>query len=266
MEIVSSPIYPGSTFLARVRSSVPASGTLSFDDRAVPLFPGVEAGTQVALVGISVWTEAGQHRVSVALRDELGRATALSTTVEIVPADYPIDYVTLLPGRDALLNPEIVQDEWAQIEPLLGEVSPQRLWEGAFISPTVGRISSYFGAMRSYNGSPPSSYHSGLDISNITGTLVVAAARGRVMLAAALPVRGNSILLDHGWGVHSLYCHLSEISVQEGEIVEQGQPIGRVGATGLVSGAHLHWEMRIGLVPVNPVSYTHLTLPTIYSV
>jgi len=261
LEIVSSPIYPGSTFLARVRSSVPASGTLSFDDRAVPLFPGVEAGTQVALVGISVWTEAGQHRVSVALRDELGRATALSTTVEIVPADYPIDYVTLLPGRDALLNPEIVQDEWAQIEPLLGEVSPQRLWEGAFISPTVGRISSYFGAMRSYNGSPPSSYHSGLDISNITGTLVVAAARGRVMLAAALPVRGNSILLDHGWGVHSLYCHLSEISVQEGEIVEQGQPIGRVGATGLVSGAHLHWEMRIGLVPVNPQEWLVRAFP-----
>lgn len=254
-------IRPGRTLLAQVRSSVPAGGTLSFGDLTVPLFPGVQAGQQVALIGVSVWTPAGPHEVTVALRDELGRMTTLSATVEVLERNYPVDYVSLLPGRDALLDPQVTQDEWSQIEPILSEVSPERLWEGTFISPTVGRISSAFGAMRSYNGGPPSSYHSGLDISNITGTLVVAPARGRVVLAAALPVRGNSIFLDHGWGVHSAYCHLSEILVQEGQVVEKGEPIGRIGMTGLVSGAHLHWEVRIGLIPVDPREWQTRTFP-----
>lgn len=261
LEVEPPQVTVGKTLLVRVKTSLQAGGSLFFEGESVPLFPGPAPNENVTFIGISIWAEPGPRQIVAVLIDSLDRPAVVSATVQVVAGDYPIDYVTLLPGRGALLDPQVNQEEWQVLEPLLKEVSSERLWAGSFISPTVGHISSYFGAMRSYNGGPPSSYHNGLDISNITGTLVVAPARGRVVLARPLVVRGQAILLDHGWGVHSGYFHLSEILVQEGELVEQGQPIGRVGATGLVSGAHLHWEMRVGLVAVDPLEWKERPFP-----
>lgn len=254
-------IYPGHTLLIRLYTSLPATIALSLDDQRLPLFPSGKEGEYIALVGLPVWAEPGQRLLTAILRDGLGQEVVLSKTVPILPTEYPVEYIQLAPGRGALLDPKILQAERERLLPIWSLLSPERLWEGPFITPTEGLISSPFGTMRSYNGGPVSDYHQGIDFSNITGTVVVAAARGRVVLAERLQVRGNTVILDHGWGVLSAYLHLSAIEVQVGDIVEQGQPIGRIGATGLVSGAHLHWEVRVGMVPVEPREWVGRTFP-----
>ena len=137
------------------------------------------------------------------------------------------------------------------------QVTSERLWQGPFILPAQGEISSAFGTIRSYNGGPYDSFHEGLDIANVVGTPIVAPARGRVVLAEPdFLVRGGAIILDHGWGVHTGFWHQSQLLVKVGDMVEQGQIIGRMGAKGMVTGPHVHWDVRIGSTNVSPLEWT----------
>jgi murein DD-endopeptidase MepM/ murein hydrolase activator NlpD len=254
-------VYPGHTIVVRLTSSLPATAQAYLNGEALLLFPKWASTEHTALAGIWFWSDAGRQVISATLQDDLGRSTTLSSTIEVVPGDYPLENIQLLPGREALLDPKVLDEEWALVSPVLEEVTPRRLWEGLFITPTHGYVSSPFGVMRSYNGGPPSGYHNGLDIANITGTLVVAPARGRVVFAARLQVRGNCVILDHGWGVHSSFFHMSEILVNVGDVLDVGQPIGKIGATGLVTGPHVHWEMRVGMIAVDPQEWVRRTFP-----
>ena len=122
----------------------------------------------------------------------------------------------------------------------------------AFAWPVRGRISGRFGSGRVYNGRPGGG-HSGMDIAAADGTPVLAPAAGVVTLADDLYITGGTVLLDHGHGVSSNFLHLSRIDVAVGDTVEQGQPIGRVGATGRATGPHLHWGMNWFDVRVDPL-------------
>lgn len=127
-------------------------------------------------------------------------------------------------------------------------------WRQDFIRPLAGRTSGLFGAQRIYNGSP-GSYHSGMDIAAPTGTIYVAPADGVVTLAAtdAFTLEGHLLMIDHGMGLNSAFLHSSELLVREGDIVRQGQPIGKVGRTGRASGPHLHWGMKWNAARVDPM-------------
>lgn len=133
-------------------------------------------------------------------------------------------------------------------------------WRQEFIRPLAGRISGLFGARRIYNGTP-GSYHSGMDIAAPTGTQFVAPADGVVTLAASdeFTLEGHLLMIDHGMGLNSAFLHCAELLVKEGDIVRQGQPIGRVGATGRASGPHLHWGMKWNSARVDPM----LLLPAV---
>jgi murein DD-endopeptidase MepM/ murein hydrolase activator NlpD len=122
--------------------------------------------------------------------------------------------------------------------------SESRLWHEAFIKPAEGSWSSAFGVRRMFNGEERS-YHSGADIAVGKGTEVMASNTGRVVLVRHMFFGGNTILVDHGQGVFTGYMHLSEFRVQEGDPVERGQVIGLSGATGRVTGPHLHWMLRV---------------------
>ena len=126
-------------------------------------------------------------------------------------------------------------------------------WRQDFIRPVAGRTSGLFGAQRIYNGTP-GSYHSGMDIAAATGTPFVAPADGVVTLAAAdaFTLEGHLLMIDHGMGLNSAFLHCSELLVREGDVVKQGQVIGRVGATGRASGPHLHWGMKWNAARIDP--------------
>lgn len=239
---------------------MPASVTAFIDGNQLDMFP-VGDVQYAAVTGISIWAAPGPLTVSAVLRDRLGRVISLTAGVSILPAEYPVEDVTLPPDREGLLDPDIGAQEWAHVSPFLEPVTPVRLWEGQFISPTIGWVTSLYGGMRSYNGASPSSYHSGLDIANVSGTLVVAPAAGRVVLAEKLIVRGNTVIIDHGWGVHTSYFHMSALEVEAGDLVKQGQVIGRMGSTGLATGSHLHWEVRVGMIPVDPQEWLQRAFP-----
>ena len=176
--------------------------------------------------------------------------------IQVTSTDFPVQAITLSPSRAKLLDPVIVQAEAARLKLVWQKTSPRPLWTGLFVLPVEGPFTASFGMRRSYNGGPATGYHGGVDIAAAEGTPVIAAAAGTVALAETLRVRGNAIVLDHGAGVHSAYYHLSRIDVSVGEQVRQGQTIGAVGATGLATGAHLHWEVRVGEIFVNPLEWT----------
>lgn len=252
-------VLPGRTLAIHLTGTVPLSATAWLGDQEVRLFPS--AGAHHGLVGISFWAAPGPRTLTAALHDVWGRSTTITTTVEILPTDYPLENITLPPDRQELLDPDLSAQEWAYVQPFLEEVTTEQLWAGAFISPTKGWITSHYGTMRSYNGAPPSSYHNGLDIGNYSGTLVIAPAAGRVVVAELLTIRGNCVILDHGWGLHTSYFHMSAVLVRPGDVVPQGTPIGRMGATGLATGSHLHWEIRVGMVTVDPEEWLARSFP-----
>ena len=128
-------------------------------------------------------------------------------------------------------------------------------WRQSFVWPATGRISGRFGSQRIYRGEP-GSYHSGLDIAGGQGTTYVAPADGVVTLAADdFSLEGRLLIIDHGQGLNSAFLHSSELFVREGQAVKQGQPLGRIGATGRATGPHLHWSIKWGDARLDPLLF-----------
>jgi murein DD-endopeptidase MepM/ murein hydrolase activator NlpD len=161
------------------------------------------------------------------------------------------------------IDPENTRPENDLIASVINRVSDQKHWEGALSYPTAytDAFPSYFGSRRNYNGQGYYWYHSGLDLYGGTGTPINAPASGRVVYTGLLEVRGNVTFIDHGWGVFTGYLHQSAIEVEQGDWVERGQLIGYVGGTGRVTGPHLHWEVWVGGVPVDPLEWTSNVFP-----
>ncbi|MGC1468226.1 MAG: M23 family metallopeptidase [Sphingorhabdus sp.] len=178
--------------------------------------------------------------------------------VPVKPGNWQIQHVNANPLGGAKTTAEFL----ARRGPELARINAARAikvmsdgWRQDFVWPLQGRISGRFGAQRIYNGSP-GSYHSGLDIAMPTGTAFVAPADGVVVLAAkdAFTLEGHLLMIDHGMGLNSAFLHCSELLVEEGQSVRQGQVIGKVGATGRASGPHLHWGMKWNAARVDPLN------------
>jgi murein DD-endopeptidase MepM/ murein hydrolase activator NlpD len=128
---------------------------------------------------------------------------------------------------------------------------------GRFIIPSEGEVAPNFGEQRIFNDQPRSP-HSGVDISSPFGAPVVASNAGRIVLVSNLYYAGNTVIIDHGLGVFTLYIHLSKFKVERGDVVAKGAIIGEIGATGRVTGPHLHWGVKIQGNRVDPFSLLYL--------
>ncbi|HHL39774.1 MAG TPA: M23 family metallopeptidase [Deltaproteobacteria bacterium] len=148
---------------------------------------------------------------------------------------------------------ERVRREKAELGGALEDSAARRLWKGPFLMPAEGRISSSFGLRRILNGKPRSP-HTGLDIGAPAGRAVRASNSGTVTLTGERYFSGLTVVIDHGLGLSTMYFHLSEVLVKEGERVERGQIIGRVGSTGRSTGPHLHWGVWLSGARVDPRS------------
>lgn len=246
----------GRTFILRIAGGGAASATASFRG---DLFQMIGDGTEFwTPVGASAGAALGDFEVVYTLFDAQGEAIATSTqTVSVTYTEYPVEYIDLPPGQIEAITPVDVQMEINIRRDTFARFTPEKLWNGAFIFPVAGVISAPYGVGRSYNGGPVGNFHSGTDFGADEGTPVGAAAAGRVAFAGYLATRGNSVLIDHGAGVYTGYHHMSRIDVAAGADVAQGAQVGAVGATGLATGPHLHWELIVGGVNVDPVFWTY---------
>jgi murein DD-endopeptidase MepM/ murein hydrolase activator NlpD len=179
------------------------------------------------------------------LRD--GRTVA--TSLDIAPRAWDIEHVDA-PLRPGGATPEEFtrrrEPELARITAAKSAETGSEGWRQHFIWPSPGRISGHFGAQRVYRGGEAGSYHSGLDIAGGAGTVYVAPADGVVTLAAVdseFSLEGHLLIVDHGGGLNSSFLHASELLVKEGDHVNQGQPLGKIGMTGRATGPHLHWSL-----------------------
>ena len=217
----------------------------------------------VALQGIQALTPPGVYPLS--LEGELpgGNHFSFSQNVLIQDANFPYD--PTLEVDPVTVEPKVTEPEKKLWESLAVPVTPEKMWNGQFVSPVPAELkdcwTSLFGNRRSYNNGPYESFHSGLDFCGQVGTKLYAVAPGKVVYTNTLIVRGGVVVIDHGWGVYTGYDHLSKILVQQGEIVQSSQVIGLGGATGRTTGPHLHWEVWVGGVQVNPVDWLSSTFP-----
>ena len=253
-------IIQGQTVVVHVSTDrdVTLSGT--FDGRLVR-FMG-QRGTYWALIGVHAMTLPGPYPVELTAVDANGNTTRITQIVQVAAGEYPTDYIVLPPGKKWLLDPELLRQEREKLAVVFDGYRSEKLWNDLFQVPVENpRITSPFGSRRSYNGGPATSYHAGTDFGGAEGTPIYAPAPGIVVLAEELIVRGNAVIVDHGLGVFTGYWHFSGIAVEVGQAVVPGSLLGYMGTTGLSTGSHLHWELRVGGIPADPMQWTEQVFP-----
>ncbi len=255
-------LQPGEVVLVTVASSVPAEDvTARAFDKPVQFFA---AGPRVwrGLVGIDLETKPGRHGVDVRLRTAGGATVRESYSLAVEPKEFPTRHLEV--SSDFVSPPETVLErirgEADRVARIFRTVEPRRLWAGPFEVPVPGAATSSFGRRSVFNGQPRSP-HTGTDFRATTGTPVKAPNAGTVVLSSELYFSGNTVILDHGWGLYSYLAHLSRIAVDEGAAVAAGDVVGYVGATGRVTGPHLHWTVRLNEARVDPTSLMAALVP-----
>jgi murein DD-endopeptidase MepM/ murein hydrolase activator NlpD len=272
LDVSSLTPVEGQTWTVHVttRGDVTLSGTFSghalhwvAEERVAEATDDEQIRSYWALAGVHALAQPGPHSLVVETTDAQGRQETATVELTVLAGDFVTGRIVLSAATSELLDPPLVESEANRLAAIWTESVVEPLWDGEFARPVhpVWPISSPFGQRRAYNDGPVSSSHSGVDYGARQGALVLAPAAGRVVLADALDVRGNAVILDHGAGVHTGYWHLWKILVREGQSVTQGDVLGRVGTTGLSTGAHLHWEVRVGDVAVDPLQWTRELMP-----
>lgn len=223
-------------------------------DNEVLLFSLDEPGRWRGLIGIDVETKPGTYRVTVTV-DRNAQAPIVSTRLlhvlrrRFTTRRLRVDPSFVEPPASAH---ERIEREARLMEALFTSNAPQR-WDGPFRLPVPQPPVSNFGVRSVFNGRPRNP-HAGVDFGSPAGTPIAAPGAGRVVLADALYFTGNTVIVDHGLGLFSVFAHLSKIGVQKDEDVGSGDVIGLVGATGRVTGPHLHWSVRLHGARVDPLS------------
>lgn len=267
ISIAPSPLVQGNTTLLNIEAEQGTSFTGSLLENELH-FHQAGDGNLVALQGIHAMTPPGLYSMTItgtlpAAAAGSASTFAFSQAVLISSGNYPFDPV--LTVSPETIDPAVTAPEDAQWSALAAPVTDLKQWDGMFGTPAPPPYSdcwpSLFGNRRSYNGSAYSYFHSGLDFCGGVGGNILAPADGTVVFAGPMTVRGNATMIDHGWGVYTGYLHQSEIMVSVGEQVSAGQIIGLVGGTGRVTGPHLHWEVWVGGVQVDPMEWLESIFP-----
>ncbi len=257
-----TPVVQGQTLALYVSLEEEAEISGHFLGRELAFVPGETS--HWTLVGVDAMTAPDLYPVTLTITETVsGDRLSVQEMVSVTTGSFERYNIVVPADRTNLLDPELSAQERAKVEAAFSGVTPGQWWTGVFTYPLRSeiRITARFGQRRSYNGGPVSSYHSGLDLGADEGVPVVAPAEGKVALAEELQVRGQAIIIDHGWGVFTGFWHLSRIDVEPGQMVEAGQFVGLVGNTGLSTGPHLHWEMQVGSVPVDPLQWIQQVFP-----
>jgi murein DD-endopeptidase MepM/ murein hydrolase activator NlpD len=208
-----------------------------------------------ALLGVDLEKAPGDYELSVSATMENGEHAECTATLAVREGKFATEKLTV---QQQFVEPNEQQAQRAAAEQeklrqIFDHITPEKLWHGPFRLPLNGGVrGTNFGKRRILNGQPRSP-HTGADFPAPMGTPIHATQSGRVVLAEELYFSGNTVIIDHGLGIYSLYAHLSATDVAVGDAVKAGAVIGKVGATGRVTGPHLHWGVTVNKARVNPI-------------
>jgi murein DD-endopeptidase MepM/ murein hydrolase activator NlpD len=257
------PLVQGGTEVLRVQAQdgVTLAGTLV----GMPLHFFPSNNEQIALQGVDALLEPGVYPLLMEATLADGSKQSFEQMVLVTSGNYLSEDILL--NDPSTIDPAVTEPELQNVTAITAPATPTRFWDGIFTAPAVypDCFTSRYGTRRTYkvlnSDTEIPGFHSGLDFCGGEGLQIFAPAAGQVVFAAPLTVRGNATIIDHGWGVYSGFWHQSQIFVNVGDMVEPGQVIGLVGGTGRVTGPHLHWEVWVNGVQVNPLNWLSQTFP-----
>jgi murein DD-endopeptidase MepM/ murein hydrolase activator NlpD len=257
------PLIQGHTAEILINTYETASLTGNLADNELVFFPKGDK-SYVGLQGIHAMLEPGLYPITITVQITDGSVFSYEQQVYIKSGNFPKD--PPLNVDPTTLDPAITEPENEQVIGVISKITSSRQWADLFSLP-VGEpicIKSWFGDRRSYNGSDYTYFHAGLDygVCSVERPFsILAPAPGTVVFTGLLTVRGNATIIDHGWGIFTGYWHQKEILVQPGDQVSAGQEIGLIGDTGRVNGPHLHWEVWVNGVQVDPQDWLDRQYP-----
>jgi murein DD-endopeptidase MepM/ murein hydrolase activator NlpD len=253
----------GQLLLAEIHSTKPLQEVKGEWYEHEVLFWKVEEGQEDVrwgLLGVDLEQAAGKSALQVTVVEQSGDRVNCNAVVDVKAGTFATEKLRV---SKKFVEPNPAQlkraeEERQRLRAIFQQTTPDRLWQGGFRLPLDGvNTGGNFGRRRILNGHAGSP-HSGVDFPATTGTVVFAAQRGRVVLAEELYFSGNTVVVDHGLGIYTFYGHLSAIGVKVGDVVETGALLGKVGATGRVTGPHLHWGLTVSRARVNPLEIAKL--------
>ncbi|NJN69984.1 MAG: M23 family metallopeptidase [Nitrospira sp.] len=245
---------------------VPAEGGVAgvegtFLGRTISFFPDPrpeEPKGFVGLLGIDLQDEPGIHELTVKVQAEEQRQT-LTYRVQVLKENFHVERLTLPKNKVDLDKKSLARwkIEQAQVKEMLANDSRTKFWQAGFVEPVSGKRTGIFGSVRIMNGQARNP-HNGEDIGAPLGTEVAVTNDGIVRLTVDHIFSGKGVFVDHGLGLYSMYFHLSEVLVKDGDVVKAGEIVGKVGATGRATGPHLHWGVKLNGARVNPYALVDL--------
>jgi murein DD-endopeptidase MepM/ murein hydrolase activator NlpD len=258
----------GSLLLLELRSATQpiASIKATWDSQEIPFWQEPKSSEKSpdlwrALLGVDLELKPDQYPLTLTAKSESAEEISCSAAIDVQQGKFATESLKVAPNF-VTPDPEQLaraEAERQRLRAIYATITPERLWDGSFHYPLTGVTSGgNFGKRRVLNGTPGSP-HGGVDFPAPAGTPVLAPQRGRVVLAEPLYFSGNTVILDHGLGLYTLYAHFESISVQPGDLVNTGAVLGKVGATGRVTGPHLHWGAAVNRARANPLQLISLS-------
>jgi hypothetical protein len=262
VELLYRAFEPGEAVVVEIKEPFRVKeARVRFLDRNYKMGTSGTNHTLFAFINISSGLEPGFYPLTVFVQRHKGKWESVQRRIIIPAKEFPL--IKLWVDKKFITPPpefhERIKWEAEILRVIYGMYTPQWLGEGRFIFPAPGLASPNFGQRRLYNNYHRST-HRGVDVASPYGSSIIASNSGKVVLARALYYAGNAVIIDHGLGVFTFYCHFSKILVKRGDFIRRGEVIGKVGATGRVTGPHLHWAIVVARKNVDPFSLLSLDL------
>ncbi|NDJ52799.1 MAG: M23 family metallopeptidase [Chloroflexi bacterium] len=248
-------LRPGQAGTAFISGGYPLEISALLDGESIPVF-WAGSGYQ-ATYAFGFEAEPGEYRLAINATDPLTEESlSLEETLTVLSFQYPLESVALPFRMVPLLDADLNQAETDRLNEIYSQHSSAAYLSWPFELPVPGSVvTSRFGGFRSYNAGVLRSYHTGTDFRRFSDEPIFAAGDGIVAATEAFDVRGNVVIVDHGFGIFTHYAHLNEILVQPGQTVIKGQTVGLAGSTGRSSGPHLHFEIIVNGIPIDPIRW-----------
>ncbi|MBC7960346.1 MAG: M23 family metallopeptidase [Vallitaleaceae bacterium] len=224
-----------------------------YDQSSIVFYPYEDA--QIGILPVDTSVTPGDHTLIATVTSTNGTSQSTDLSVSVLSKDFTLQYLTVSEETLALRSQDNINSDTTLLAEAQSSTEPQKLWNGTFIQPVKGIVSTEFSEIRYTNDNPVPTRHSGIDFAAPRGAPVKASNNGIVSLAMTLYITGNTVVIDHGMGVFTTYCHLDEMDVAVGDVLKKGDIVGKVGTTGFSTGPHLHFTFCINSTYVNPWTF-----------